>query len=209
MAYREQWRIYSVNFDTFLFHILISRSIVSRFPPNQVDLRRQNTCVQSPRQEKLKKTPIGKIYILARNRFFAIFSKFSMEFSLRHHVLWAVLLPIACRNSFGDILKEKFYREIWMQILAGKFKLLYFRFPGSDIHQILRVDAVCVPVHDKRIRARLSQTVQKLFKKNHFRKSRKSDFCVRKGIKFPRRLASPKRDPLGGAPIQSGQSGQI
>jgi len=51
-----------------------------------------------------------------------------------------------------------------MQILARKFKVTYFRFPVSDLDQILLVDAAWGPVQGAGIRAQLSQTVRKLFK---------------------------------------------
>jgi hypothetical protein len=52
-----------------------------------------------------------------------------------------------------------------MQILARTFEVTYFRFPVSDLHQVLPVDAVWGPVQGAGIRAQLSQTVQKLFMK--------------------------------------------
>ena len=96
-----------------------------------------------------------------------------------------------------------------MKILARKFKLKYFRFPVSDLHQILPVDAVWGPVQGARIRAQLSQTVQKLFKKNHFRKLRKSDFCVQYIENFPRRKIPGIRYPLRRTPTQSASDCQV
>jgi len=73
-----------------------------------------------------------------------------------------------------------------MEILARKFKSLYFRFPVSNRHQILPVDAVWGPVQGAGIRAQLSQTVQKLFKKNHFRNFAKIGFLRSEGHKIPK-----------------------
>jgi hypothetical protein len=96
-----------------------------------------------------------------------------------------------------------------MQILAGKFKLMYFRFPVSDLHQILWVDVVWGPADGAGIRAQLSLSVRKLFKKNELGKSRKSDFRVRKGKKFPKQKIPGKRYTLRRTPTQSASDCQI
>ena len=199
----------TVNFEYFLFRILISRSIVNQFEQTLAALCRYVSCIQGTLPKKLQKSPVRKIHILARKWIFDIFSPFSAEFSLKKRILRAIKASIERFNSISDIRKRKFYREIWMQILAGKFKLQYFRFPVSDFHQILQFDAVLGPVEGARIRAQLSQTVQTLFKKNDFRKTRKSDFGVQICKNLPRRKNPGRRYHLRRTPTQSASNCQI
>jgi len=82
-----------------------------------------------------------------------------------------------------------------MQNLARKFKVTYFRFPVFDLDQILPIDAGWGRVQGARIRAQLSQTVQKLFKKNHFRNFAKIGFLRSEGHKFPKEVTKPQAGP--------------
>jgi len=163
----------------------------------------------APSQRNYKNHPREKFKFWRENEFSPYFRHFPAEIPQNVVLLCSFLFYIVIWDPFADFLKNKMLGEIWMKILAPKFKLKYFRFPVTDLHQILRVDAVSGPVQGARIRAQLSQTIQKLFKKNDLRKSRKSDFCVQICKNFPRRKNPGKRYPLRRTPTQSASDCQI